>query len=52
MNFELTKKIGSLLLSIWLSLMGLSLFIPAIADLDQILSVLAIAAGVFIILDR
>jgi len=52
MKLELTKKIGMLLLAIWLILMGLALFIPAIANLDQILSVLAIAAGIFIILDR
>jgi hypothetical protein len=52
MKFDITKSIGMLLLSIWLILTGLSLFIPAIKDLDQILSVLAIAAGVFILLDK
>ena len=52
MKFDFTKKIGMILLSIWLILMGLILFIPSIADLDQILSLLAIAAGIFIVLDR
>jgi hypothetical protein len=52
MKFDITKSIGMLLLAIWMILMGLSLFIPAIADLNQILSVLAIAAGVFILLDK
>lgn len=52
MKLDLTKNIGMLLLGIWLILMGLSLFIPAIKNLDQILSVLAIAAGVFILLDK
>jgi len=52
MKFDFTKKIGMILLSIWLILMGLALFIPSISDLDQILSLLAIAAGVFILLDR
>ena len=52
MKFDITKSIGNLLLAIWLILMGLSLFIPAISDLNQILSVLAIAAGVFILLDK
>jgi len=52
MKFNFTSKIGMILLSIWLILMGLALFIPAISDLDQILSLLAIAAGVFIVLDR
>jgi hypothetical protein len=52
MKLDFTKSIGMLLLAIWLILMGLSLFIPVISDLNQILSVLAIAAGVFILLDK
>ena len=52
MKFEFTKKIGLILLAIWLVLTGLVLFIPAIGKLDQILSLLAIAAGVFLFLDR
>lgn len=49
---KLTKNIGLLLLSIWLILTGLVAFVPAIAGLDMILSILAIAAGVFILLGR
>ncbi len=49
---KITKNIGFLLLSIWLILMGLSSFIPAIAGLGPILAILAIAAGVFILLNR
>jgi len=52
MNFNFTKNIGMLLLSIWLILMGLAAFIPVIGDLGVILSLLAIAAGVFIIIGR
>ena len=52
MKFEFSKKIGLILLAVWLVLTGLVLFIPAIGKLDQILSLLAIAAGVFIFLDR
>jgi FtsH-binding integral membrane protein len=52
MKFEYTKKIGMILLAIWLVLNGLILFFPAIAKMNQILSLLAIAAGVFIFLDR
>lgn len=52
MKLDFTKSIGMLLLGIWLVLMGLALFIPAISDLDQVLSILAIAAGVFILLDK
>lgn len=51
---KITKNIGFLLLSIWLILMGLTglKFVPAIAGLDMILAILAIAAGVFILLGR
>lgn len=52
MKLDITKSIGMLLLAIWLILTGLALFIPAISNLDQILSVLAIAAGVFVLLDK
>ena len=49
---NITKNIGFLLLAIWLILTGLMAFVPAIAGLGVILSVLAIAAGVFILLGR
>lgn len=52
MNLNITKNIGMLLLSIWLILMGLAAFIPVVGSLGVILSLLAIAAGVFIILGR
>jgi len=48
---RITKNIGFLLLAIWLILTGLSAFIP-IGGLAIILSLLAIAAGVFILLNR
>jgi len=49
---KITKNIGFLLLAIWLILTGLMAFVPAIAGLGVILSVLAIAAGVFILMGR
>jgi hypothetical protein len=49
MNF--TKNIGFLLLAIWLILTGLAAFIP-VGGLGPLLSLLAIAAGVFILLGR
>jgi hypothetical protein len=52
MNFNFTKNIGMLLLAIWLILMGLAAFIPAIGGMGVILALLAIAAGVFIIIGR
>ena len=41
-----------LLLAIWLILSGLAAFIPALAGLGVILAILAIAAGIFILLGR
>jgi hypothetical protein len=49
---RITKNIGFLLLAIWLILTGLAAFVPAIAGLGIILAVLAIAAGVFILIGR
>ncbi|MGC1376407.1 MAG: hypothetical protein WA821_09295 [Anaerolineales bacterium] len=49
---KLTKNIGMLLLSIWLIATGLIKFVPSIAGLGPILAILAIAAGVFILIGR
>ena len=48
---NITKNIGFLLLAIWLILTGLSTFI-AMSGLATILAILAIAAGVFILIGR
>jgi hypothetical protein len=50
MNLNFTKNIGMLLLAIWLILMGLAAFIPGMPGI--LLSLLAIAAGVFILLGK
>ena len=49
---RLTKNIGMLLLAIWLIVSGLAAFVPALGGLGVIMSILAIAAGVFILLGR
>jgi hypothetical protein len=49
---KITKNIGLLLLAIWLILMGLAEFVPAIKGLTAVLPILAIAAGVFILIGR
>lgn len=49
MNFN--KNIGFLLLAIWLILTGIVQFV-ALGDISTIMNVLAIAAGVFIIIGR
>lgn len=46
-----TRNIGFLLLAIWLILTGLASFIP-MGGLGVILSILAIVAGIFILLGR
>lgn len=48
---RLTKNLGMLLLAAWLILIGLSAFI-SLGSLGQLLNILAIAAGVLILLGR
>ena len=47
-----TKNIGMLLLAIWLIAWGLFELIPALSGLVLVLAILAIAAGIFILLGR
>lgn len=49
---RVTKNLGMLLLAIWLILWGLSALIPSLSGVGVILAILAIAAGVFILMDR
>jgi hypothetical protein len=47
-----TRNIGMLLLAIWLIAWGLVELIPALSGLGPVLAILAIAAGIFILLNR
>ncbi len=49
---RVTKNLGLLLLGIWLILTGLAAFVPGIAGLGTVLALLAILAGIFILLGR
>ncbi len=49
---KLTQSLGMLLLAIWLILTGLIAFVPALGGLGIILSVLAIIAGILILIGR
>jgi len=49
---RLTKNLGMLLLAIWLIAWGLIALIPALNGLGLILAILAIAAGILILLGR
>ncbi|MBI5298420.1 MAG: hypothetical protein HY869_23325 [Chloroflexi bacterium] len=51
MTLKFNRNMGFLLLGIWLVLTGLSAFI-SLGGLSVILALLAIAAGVFILLNR
>jgi hypothetical protein len=51
-KMRITRNIGMLLLGIWLLLMGLAAFVPAVGSLGALLSILAIAAGIFILIGR
>ena len=54
MSMDVTKNIGMLLLSIWLIVHGVAYLIPAInfEGLGAIMAILAIAAGIFILLKK
>jgi hypothetical protein len=52
-KMKVTRSIGMLLLSIWLILTGLLGVVKfSFTGLDIIMAILAIAAGIFILLDR
>jgi hypothetical protein len=52
MRVIFTKNVGMLLLGIWLILMGLVGYVPLVASLGILLNVLAVAAGVMILMGR
>ena len=47
-----TKNIGMLLLAVFLILWGLTALIPSLSGLSLVAAILAIAAGVFILIGR
>jgi hypothetical protein len=52
MKMKITRNLGMLLLAIYLILTGLAGFIPLLGGLGIILSLLALAAGILILLGR
>jgi hypothetical protein len=52
MRLVFTKNVGMLLLGIWLILMGLVGYVPLVASLGILLNVLAVAAGILILMGR
>jgi hypothetical protein len=49
---KFTRNIGMILLAIFLIAWGLVQLIPALSGLGLVLAILAIAAGIFILLNR
>ena len=49
---RITRNIGMLLLAVFLILWGLVQLVPSLAGVGVILAILAIAAGIFILLGR
>ena len=49
---KFTKNIGMLLLAVFLILYGLVFLVPSLSGLGMVLAILAIAAGIFILLGR
>ena len=54
MNMNFTNNIGMLLLGIWLIVSGLVALVPAVYfnGLETILAILAVLAGIFILLRK
>jgi len=48
----ISKHLGLLLLGIWLIVTGLATFVPAIRELGPLPAILAIAAGILLLLSR
>ncbi|MFZ6031194.1 MAG: hypothetical protein ACOYYS_26085 [Chloroflexota bacterium] len=46
------NKIGTLLLALWLILSGFVSLVPALAAIGQVLPIVAIAAGILILMER
>ncbi len=49
---KITRNPGMLLLAIFLIAWGLMQFVPALSGLGTVLAILAIAAGIFILMGR
>ncbi len=52
MRFVFTKNVGMLLLGIWLILFALAGYVPLIASLGILINVLAVVAGIMILIGR
>ena len=51
-SLRIKNGMGMLLLAVWLILSGLGVFVPAVKSLNEFLPLIALAAGVLILMDR
>ncbi len=51
-SLRIKNGMGMLLLAAWLILSGLTTFVPAVRGLSEFFPVLALAAGILILMDR
>lgn len=51
-SLRIKNGMGTLLLGIWLILSGLTVFVPAVRGLNEYFPLIALAAGILIVLDR
>ncbi|MGE5265148.1 MAG: hypothetical protein ACM3S0_17340 [Acidobacteriota bacterium] len=47
-----TRNLGFLLLGVWLILTGLLYFVPALGSIGVLLAIIAIIAGILILVER
>ena len=51
-SLRIKNGMGMLILAVWLILSGLVNFVPAVRGLNEFFPILALAAGVLILMDR
>ncbi len=51
-SLRITSDLGMLALAVWLILSGLTTFIPSLRSLGEVFPLLALAAGLLILLGR
>ena len=49
---RLTRNLGFLLLGVWLILTGLLYFVPSLGSIGVLLAIIAIIAGILILVER
>jgi hypothetical protein len=51
-SLRIKSGMGTMLLAVWLILSGLTVFVPAVRGLNEFFPILALGAGVLLLLNR